>query len=131
MRFNTKKELLGYLGKNENDRKLVDRMISRGEVYKHWDVYVVIEGKVDRVSVIEENEKLKKEIKNLTNKIDELEYQLDGVNRSMGENYNEIIHRIYVYLKEVLHINVRYDDLVDFIENYQKIRYFRRKNYGI
>ena len=118
MRFNTKKELLGYLGKNENDRKLVDRMISRGEVYKHWDVYVVIEGKVDRVSVIEENEKLKKEIKNLTNKIDELEYQLDGVNRSMGENYNEIIHRIYVYLKEVLHINVRYDDLVDFIENY-------------
>jgi len=32
MKFQTKKDLLRYLGKNEEDRKLVDRMIARGEV---------------------------------------------------------------------------------------------------
>jgi hypothetical protein len=31
-RFTTKKDLLRYLGKNEDDRKLVTRMIERGEV---------------------------------------------------------------------------------------------------
>lgn len=31
-RFNTKKDLLRYLGKNEDDRKLVTRMVERGEV---------------------------------------------------------------------------------------------------
>ena len=32
--FSSKKELLKHLGKNENDRKLVDRMISKGEVIR-------------------------------------------------------------------------------------------------
>lgn len=111
MEFRTKKALLEHLGKDGNDNKLVDRMIVRGEVVKRNGIYIY-ESLEDRV--IEKE----KEIKNLTNKIDELEHQLDGVNRSMGENYNEIIHRIYVYLKEVLHINVDYNDLIDFIENY-------------
>ena len=33
MKFRTKKELLQYLGKNENDRKLVDRMMIKGIVH--------------------------------------------------------------------------------------------------
>lgn len=111
MEFRTKKALLEYLGKDGNDNKLVDRMIVRGEVIKRNRIYVY-ESLEDKIMEKE------KEIKNLTEKVEQLEYQLDGVNRSMGENYNEIIHRIYVYLKEVLHINVRYDDLVEFIENY-------------
>lgn len=111
MEFSTKKALLEYLGKDGKDNKLVDRMIVRGEVIKRGRIYVY-ESLGDKIKEKE------KEIKNLTEKVEQLEYQLDGVNRSMGENYNEIIHRIYVYLREVLHINVRYDDLVEFIENY-------------
>lgn len=30
--FQSKKELLEYLGKSPNDRKLIDRMVMRGEV---------------------------------------------------------------------------------------------------
>ena len=117
-KFRTKKALLEYLGKKWNDNKLVDRMILRGEVIKEERMYILVDRDSEIIhlkSLVSEKEK---EIKNLTDKIDELEYQLDGVNRSMWENYNEIIHRIYVYLKEVLHLNVRYDDLVEFIENY-------------
>lgn len=40
-RFNTKKDLLRYLGKNEDDRKLVTRMIERGEVRVEWRVYII------------------------------------------------------------------------------------------
>lgn len=41
MKFQTKKDLLRYLGKNEDDRKLVDRMIARGEVIMEWRLYVI------------------------------------------------------------------------------------------
>lgn len=43
MRFQTKKELLRYLWKNEDDRKLVDRMVARGEVRLEWRTYVLEE----------------------------------------------------------------------------------------
>ena len=43
MKFQTKKELLRYLGKNEDDRKLVDRMVARGEVRLEWRIYVLEE----------------------------------------------------------------------------------------
>lgn len=109
MKFRTKRELLRYLGKSEGDNKLIDRMILRDEVRKENGMYILVDKDV-------EIEELKKEIKNLTNKIDELEQEI--ANASVGIDYSEITRRIYVYLKEVLHINVRYDDLVEFIENY-------------
>ena len=111
MKFRKKGKLLEYLGKDKKDVRLIDRMIVRGEVKRESGMYIYEDDK-------EVIEWLKREIKNLTEKVEQLEYQLDGANRSMGEDYNEIIHRIYVYLREVLHINVRYDDLVEFIENY-------------
>lgn len=43
MKFQTKKELLRYLWKNEDDRKLVDRMVARGEVRLEWRIYVLEE----------------------------------------------------------------------------------------
>ena len=109
MKFRTKRELLRYLGKSEGDNKLIDRMILRDEVRKENGMYILVDKDV-------EIEELKKEIKNLTNKIDELEQEI--ANASVSIDYSEITRRIYVYLKEVLHINVRYDDLVEFIENY-------------
>lgn len=42
MRFRTKKEVLEYLGKNTNDRKLVDRMITRWEIIMtNWEYELV------------------------------------------------------------------------------------------
>ena len=49
-RFNTKKDLLRYLGKNEDDRKLVTRMVERGEVRLEWRVYIIDEEEVSEVS---------------------------------------------------------------------------------
>ena len=42
MEFTTQAELLEYLGKNPNDRNLVQRMIIRGEVEKRDWMYVLI-----------------------------------------------------------------------------------------
>ena len=58
MEFETKKALLEYLGKDSNDRKLVDRMMARWEVrMKDW-MYIL----VDKDSIIHE---LEEEIKRL------------------------------------------------------------------
>lgn len=43
VKFQTKKELLRYLWKNEDDRKLVDRMVARGEIRLEWRIYVLEE----------------------------------------------------------------------------------------
>ena len=50
MKFQTKKDLLRYLGKNEDDRKLVDRMIARGEVIVENRMYVIEEKEVSSSS---------------------------------------------------------------------------------
>ena len=54
--FYTKRELLKFLGKNENDNKLVDRMIKRWEVIRLADGYELVEN---------DTEALKKRIKEL------------------------------------------------------------------
>ena len=43
MEFGTQRELLEYLGKHPDDRKLVQRMIKRGEVFKKDGVYYLVE----------------------------------------------------------------------------------------
>ena len=43
MQFATKRELLEHLGKNPDDRKLVDRMVKRGEVYKMDGFYYLVD----------------------------------------------------------------------------------------
>ena len=60
--FETKKALLAYLGKNENDRKLVDRLILRGEVYMEDGMYYI----VDKDAIIED---LRREVSELEGKI--------------------------------------------------------------
>ena len=72
MKFATKKDLLKYLGKNENDRKLVDRLMSKWRVYMEWGMYVLVEWEIDSISIIRENELLKKENKNLKDKLSEV-----------------------------------------------------------
>lgn len=43
MEFSTKRELLSYLWKNPDDRKLIDRMIARGDVYMEDGMYCLVE----------------------------------------------------------------------------------------
>ena len=62
MQFETKRALLEYLGKNPDDRKLVDRMMLRGDVYREDWMYYLIENKKD---IVEENRELKMEVMKL------------------------------------------------------------------
>lgn len=66
--FQSKKEVLEYLGKSPNDRKLVDRMISKGEIEKTEDWYRLVE----KVSG-EEVEELKEKVAEQEKRIAELE----------------------------------------------------------
>ena len=66
MKFQTKKDLLRYLGKNEDDRKLVDRMIARGEVAMEWRLYVI----EDKVESSDDLEYLNKEYERLEGLLD-------------------------------------------------------------
>lgn len=43
MEFTTQRELLEYLGKNPDDRNLVQRLIIKGEVVREWGVYVLVD----------------------------------------------------------------------------------------
>ena len=69
MKFNTKKDLLRYLGKNEDDRKLVDRMVARGEVKVEGRLYV-IEDKKASVASETDLEYLNKEYEKLEGLLD-------------------------------------------------------------
>lgn len=68
-KFATKKEILEYLGKDVEDRKLIDRMIKRGDIKKVDGEYQLIE-KEDPTEYVNK-------IKELENKIFELELELD------------------------------------------------------
>ena len=73
-KFSTKKELLRYLWKNEDDRKLVDRMVARGEVRLEWRIYV-LEEKEKEVS--SSSSDLANDLEYLNNEYEKLEGLLD------------------------------------------------------
>ena len=105
MIFRTKRELLRYRGKNENDNKLVDRRIASGKVVKVADGYKVVD-------LEDEVKKLRSELENAKNVVDttqqgnnalldsellsHLEYLL-----MLNEKKNEVIKEItnMIYLK--------------------------------
>lgn len=60
MEFTTQRELLEHLGKNPDDRNLVQRLIIKGEVVKEWGVYVL----VDKDARIAELERTVSELRN-------------------------------------------------------------------
>ena len=66
MKFNTKKDLLRYLGKNEDDRKLIDRMVARGEVKVEGRIYVIEDKKASETDL----EYLNKEYEKLEGLLD-------------------------------------------------------------
>jgi len=101
MIFRTKRELLRYRGKNENDNKLVDRRIASGKVVKVADGYKVVDFE-DEVRVL--REKLEN-VANTTQQgkntlsdselLSHLEY-LYIQNEKKNEVIKEIINMIYL-----------------------------------
>lgn len=82
MEFETQRALLAYLGKCPDDRKLVQRMIKRWEVYKKDWVYYLID------------HFRKRAVWDLYDEIRELRGKVDVLNRKMSnfeldENYND------------------------------------------
>lgn len=87
IRFENQRQLLEYLGKNPNDRSLVQRMERRGEVYREdWGYYLVereegrVEQKTETKQSVDEqkylelkskNERLMEEYKKMKKKADE------------------------------------------------------------
>lgn len=79
MEFRTKKELLEYLGKNVNDNKLVDRMISRNEVYRKDWVYII----VDKDLIISE----------LNNNIQSLEWEIERLKKEKADLFMKYMEK--------------------------------------
>lgn len=63
--FSTKKEFLEYLGKNPDDRKLVDRLIHRGEARMIDGMYYVVDKDAIIMELEWEVEKLRGELTTL------------------------------------------------------------------
>jgi hypothetical protein len=105
MIFRTKRELLRYRGKNENDNKLVDRRIASGKVVKVADGYKVVDFE-DEVRVLREklenvanatqqSETLKEGENALPDLKEHIEYLL-MLNEKKNEVIKEIINMIYL-----------------------------------
>lgn len=134
MEFTTQAELLEHLGKNPNDRSLVQRMIARGEVVKEWGMYIIVDKDIIIRELKEEIEELKKsdtkfvskamwekvlahgEIRWLEEKIKELESDLEF---QISENerleakvkrYQDSIRNSYYYINDTLHKKVNRPD---------------------
>jgi hypothetical protein len=106
MIFRTKRELLRYRGKNENDNKLVDRRIASGKVVKVADGYKVVDFE-------DEVKRLRSELENVANTTQQSETLKEGENTlpdlkehieyllMLNEKKNEVIKEIInmIYLK--------------------------------
>jgi hypothetical protein len=105
MIFRTKRELLRYRGKNENDNKLVDRRIASGKVVKVADGYKVVDleeeirvlrDKLENVESEALKENTTQEGKNTLPDLKEhIEYLLT-LNEKKNEVINEITNMIYL-----------------------------------
>ena len=96
MEFETQRALLQYLGKNPEDRKLVQRMMSRWEVYKKDGIYYLVDEfkKKSTWSLYDEIRELKERINLLENNVytfwDSTDYEEAKAQWNYYENaYNE------------------------------------------
>lgn len=101
-RFATKREFLEWYGKNPEDRKLVDRLILRGEVRMENGMYVY-ESKGDIIIRLENRvSELEKEIENLKSdngrvSNEDLEY-LNNEYIKLEENRERALRRCYEFM---------------------------------
>lgn len=106
MEFTTQRELLEYLGKNPDDRNLVQRLIIKGEVVREWGVYVLVDKDEIIKNLKEENEKLRSE--NVATKESNWDLEFykvnseywEGLNNRKKEIINNILNDIYLDSKK-------------------------------
>lgn len=107
--FESQRALLEYLGKNPNDRSLVQRLIKRWRVYKEWGMYYFVG---DGLEIKEE----------VTNKSDETVVEMDNKELLELKAKNEKIVAAYKSLKE------RYERLM---EEYKKVNEKASAEWGL
>lgn len=125
MEFRTQKDLLEHLGKNPNDRKLVSRMIIRGEVYKKSWWYVL----ANKDAIISELNKKLEDYDQLVEKVNKLSSENSRLLREKNEliqqmidkwssgDKDEIINKVYKYLIQVAHIQVDKTEFKEWLES--------------
>lgn len=107
MIFRTKRELLRYRGKNENDNKLVDRRIASGKVVKVADGYKVVD--------------LEEEVKVLREK-------LENVANTTQQGENTLLDsELLSHLEYLLMLNEKKNEL---IKNLTNIIYLKNQDKG-
>ena len=132
MEFTTQAELLEHLGKNPNDRSLVQRMIARWEVVKEWGMYVIVDKDIIIRELKEEIKELKKsepkcvktvveevikdvkrdDIEELEERIkwleSDLEFQISENERleAKVKRYQDSIRNSFYYINDTLHKKV-------------------------
>ena len=104
LKFHTKRELLRHLGKDENDRKLVDRLMVRGRVHMENGLYVLVDKDADieyyKLLVNEKEKEIKnlnETISDLNTTISDLEYQLSNTDKGGDRTLAEKIYKFLVY----------------------------------
>lgn len=124
MVFNTQAELLEYLGKDVNDRKLVQRMIARGEVVKEWRLYFIM----DKDRKIKELEERLKEYDILVERVKKLSSENERLIREKNEliqqmidkweesSESEIIDKVYKFLRERFHMQESKTEFKEWLE---------------
>ena len=110
MIFRTKRELLRYRGKNENDNKLVDRRIASGKVVKVADGYKVVD-------LEEEVKKLRSELEEAKNVANTTQ---QGTNTLQSETLKEdkdICFDVYEHIEYLLMLNEKKNEVIKEIIN--------------
>lgn len=120
--FETKKALLTYLGKNPDDRKLVDRLIAKWEVWVENGMYYVNEEKKgekksESKEVVVVNDKELKELREKNEK-------LISAYKDLRERYESLKERCKKEMDKADEQWGLYDHLVFFYEKFQKYHKF-------
>lgn len=123
MEFETQAQLLRYLGKNENDRNLVQRMIMRGEVLKENGMYILVDKDKKIEELISEVEKLRDEIVTIKESnwdLDEAKKQrkhFQWLARYNKELLNKVLEIAYRKIRSIPWVNMTEseDDFIEWI----------------
>ena len=115
--FFTKRELLMFLGKNENDNKLVDRMIKRWEVIRLADGYELVEDDVGG---------LKWKIKELEWKIEDLERREKELSSNSSNSSNDTD-----LANDLEYLNIEYEKLEGLLDYSLRKCYDMMKKKGL
>ena len=103
MIFRTKRELLRYRGKNENDNKLVDRRIASGKVVKVADGYKVVD--------------LEEEVRVLREKLENVESEALKENTTQQGNNTLLDSELLSHLEYLLMLNEKKNEVIKEIIN--------------